>query len=89
MKKLLVLAGVALIATWGVAAPNLDAGTSEIGVGGFIDGTSADGTVVELGGTYGYFVADNIELGVKASVRDSDNVSNWRIAGFGEYDIPV
>ena len=89
MKKLIAMCvGATLIAT-GSQAANLDAGTSSLGVAGYVDGTSADGTIVELGATYGYYVMDFLQLGVHGFIRDAESVSNWRVGGYAEYDIPL
>ena len=89
MKKFLVMSVVGALIATGSQAANLDAGTSSLGVAGYVDGTSADGTIVELGATYGYYVMDFLQVGVHGFIRDAESVSNWRVGGYAEYDIPL
>jgi len=89
MKKLLVMAVAALVATWGFAASdvaNLDVGTSEVGLSGYVDFGTASGTATEINASYGYFIIDNVEVGANGGVQDVENTSRWRIGGFGEYN---
>ncbi|GAL14507.1 hypothetical protein JCM19233_5519 [Vibrio astriarenae] len=64
----------------------LTAGTQEFGLQGDVNFDYADDFLVNLQGSYGYFIVDNFLLGGDASLSVSDNVQTYKVGVFGEYN---
>lgn len=66
--------------------PMLAAGTQELGVGGSVD--LSDGVAWDLNLTYGWFIADNWEVGfsVDWAGQDADILQNSQFGLFTEYN---
>lgn len=79
-----------------IAAPKLNEGTRQLGVSGELSDVEG-GFATSLSGSGGYFLMDNVEVGVKAdlSYRSSDEreVENTmmllNVGAFGEYNFIV
>jgi hypothetical protein len=99
MKKVLVTAiAISIFALGGTAfaqragAPMIDAGSQEIGVSGNIDFEDTDGKILlNLFGSYGYFIQDNVEVGVRVGYlrRRGGDEERINVGGFGEFHFPV
>lgn len=87
MRKILMLAVAALFVASSSQAAMIQEGTRELGVKGLIDFESEDDTLIDLTLSYGYFIADQVELGGSVGIVDDDNFTQWRIGGFAEYNI--
>lgn len=89
MKKIgflcLVLLGAQVNAAT-ISAPMLTKGTSEIGVQGNLDFDYVDDYLFNFNGSYGFFVEDNWEVGGKLNVSLSDNVEQYQLGAFTEYN---
>jgi opacity protein-like surface antigen len=88
------LAIVALLALTLAAAAQepvlmIDQGTKEVGINGGLNFDTENGTLVDLTGTFGYFVRDLIEVGAIGRVTDDDSVTFWGAGVFveGDYDL--
>lgn len=89
MKKLLFL--LTALAIFGCAATAgatamLDQGTSEMGIGGWLDFTSADGTEASLDMRYAYFLIDRLSLGGLFDTRLSRHSKFFAIGPVMEYN---
>lgn len=82
-----VIAGVALVlaSSW-VRAAALQQGVQELGLSGLIDFDTPDDTLVDIEVSYGYFVADYLEVGGKAGITDDERSTFWGFGGFVEYN---
>jgi opacity protein-like surface antigen len=95
MKKLMLALVVAALASAsfaadGVVTPSLKEGTQEIVADGFYDPSSMEGDVFSIGMSYGYFVMDNVEVGVGAAYQDADKLgSSVELGAFGEYNFDL
>lgn len=78
---------VAVLATGlAVQATSLKQDTQEFRVEGQFDPSSNAGTVFEAGLSYGYFVADNIEVGGRISYYNDDYTKLFSFGPFVEYN---
>ena len=83
---------VLLIALWAASpafAVTLAPGTMETRVAGQLDATSANGTLVELGVSYGYFFRDNLQAGGRVAFFDNDNSTLYSASVFTEYNFEI
>lgn len=87
MKKLLVVifAGLAVAAQGAM----LQEGTQELSINGSLDFESADGTATELELGYGYFILDGLQVGVAASIADSDSARLYALGVGAEYNFDL
>jgi hypothetical protein len=85
LKAFGVLAAILAMAGSGHAANN-DYATVTVHGRGQLNFQSYAGTQVafELGA--GQFVADMVEAGVEGGIDNDDNVSTWRVGGYGHYN---
>lgn len=95
-KALLTAVALAFLVPGGSAlaqgAPMIDMGTQELGVSGLFDFDDADGNLfLNLSGSYGYFIQDNVELGARVSYlrTQGGDVEEIGVGGFGEFHLPV
>ncbi len=89
MKKISLLCCLALFGAQAHAvtnAPLLAKGTSEVGVQGNLDFDYADDYLFNFNGSYGFFVEDNWEIGGKLNMSLSDNVEQYQLGAFTEYN---
>lgn len=84
MKKLLIIAAAFFMA--GNTFAVLEEGTRELGVNGQLNLDAADDFLLDLNISYGYFIADDIEVGVDGNVTASDSSLGFRASLFGEYN---
>jgi opacity protein-like surface antigen len=86
MRKFIALSMIAALACASQAA-SLKEGTQEIVVNGLFDPSALGGTAWSLGGSYGYFIQDNVEVGGSLALADTEDVgSTYDIAAFAEYN---
>jgi opacity protein-like surface antigen len=91
MKKI-IIAAVALGflftgAAWAQVTPNLDQGTSQLGINGSWDNNSALGYQFNFGGSYYYSLSDNFQLGGVLGWQSND-LSDTFLGGVeGVYNI--
>lgn len=78
----LMLAGVATAKV----VPNLDQGTSQIGIAGSYNTDTAQGKQLTFGGEYLYSVWDNIQLGGVLSFANNDLSDTYTIGALGVYN---
>lgn len=64
-------------------------GSSELGVGGGLDFTSAVGTDIGLDIRYAYFCWDQISLGGVVGFGDNDAATTLKVGGIGEYNFKL
>lgn len=64
-------------------------GSSELGVGGGLDFTSAVGTDIGLDIRYAYFFWDQISLGGVAGFGDNDAATSFKLGAVGEYNFKL
>ncbi len=86
MKKIALLAFVAL--TFNAHAQNaaIALGTQELRLAGGLDFDTAAGTDLSLDAGYGYFIADFLEVGGLFGFGDNDDVFGLSLGGFTEYN---
>lgn len=82
MKKALAVLMSMAVTSFGAM---LQEGTRELGLAGSLDIASADGTAIDLSASYGYFIADGLEIGVSGFWADSDSVTSIGLGAFAEY----
>lgn len=88
MKKWSRLALAALmLAPLHVHAASLALGTQELRVQGLLDPSSVNGDEFNLGLSYGYFFADNVQAGGRGTFVDNDRVSSLGIGGYVEFNV--
>ena len=87
IKRMTMIAMTAGLLAGTAQAANLLEGNRELGVSGTIDFDTVDDTLIDLNFTYGYFVADFLEMGARVGLTDSDTYSQWRLGGFTEYHL--
>jgi hypothetical protein len=86
-----VLAALAIAAT-GVrvrAAGLVSEGSSELGIGGLVDITSAVGTDISFDLRYAHFFWDRISLGGVVGFSDNDAATAIKAGGVGEYNFKL
>jgi opacity protein-like surface antigen len=66
--------------------PALSQGTKELAVSGNYDPDAFDDYQVALEVGYGYFIADNLEVGASVGYAGSEHVDIYGILGFVEYN---
>jgi hypothetical protein len=96
MKKVLVAATALICCVSGgtafAQAPMLGMGTQEIGASGSIDFDDPGGDVsLNISGSYGYFIQDNVEIGARAGFlrQNGGDIDEIDLGGFGEFHFPV
>lgn len=87
MKKLLIAALFAAASS--AHAIILAPGTMETRLQGNIDPTSAAGTQIDVAFSYGYFMADNFQMGFRLSGSDNDIATQYGVGGFVEYNFDL
>ena len=68
------------------ASPMLNEGTQEIGLDGTLDFEYVDDFLIDINGSYGYFIQDNLEVGGVVGFTMSDNVEEYTAGAFAEYN---
>lgn len=86
MKKIIALMMGLTVSAYGAM---IQEGTQELGLSGWLDFETIDGTEVNFDASYGYFIMDGIQVGARASVYDSDSVSEYGLAAFAEYNLDL
>lgn len=84
----LVLIFLAFVPVAGATAL-LDKGSSELGVSGWIDFATADGTDVALDLRYAYFLVDRVGFGGILHTRDSRHSKICSLGGIVEYNFTL
>jgi opacity protein-like surface antigen len=64
--------------------PNIDAGTKEIRLHGSYDGDTPLDYEVSLGGAYGYFFCDGLEVALEMAVHDNDLLTLFEVGAVVE-----
>jgi hypothetical protein len=89
--KRAMLTLIGLVVAAGVVAadatPNLDQGTKELRLSGRWDSETPLGDQVNLAAGLGYFVVDNLEIGVAAGGDWNDARTLFEVGGFVEYHL--
>ncbi len=87
MKKIFVFALVAAFAVT-AQAQMLQEGTQEVIISvGQLDFEGPNGATIDLGGGYGYFIQDNLEVGALVNwFDDGDDAQQYGLSFFGEYN---
>jgi opacity protein-like surface antigen len=67
--------------------PNIDAGTKEIRLHGSYDGDTPLDYELSIGGGYGYFICDGLELAVELAVENNDLMTLFEVGAVVEYNI--
>jgi hypothetical protein len=89
MKKLLfALLSVGLLAG-SAHAITLAPGTMETRLAGQLDPTTANGTLVDVNASWGYFFADNAQAGGRVTFYDNDNMTIYSAGAFAEYNFEI
>ena len=89
MKKYMAIwAALMLVSATGFGAAMLQ-DTSELGVSGLLDFDTSDGSLMDLGLFYGYYVADYVEVGPTLSFRNDDSRTEWTVGVQSEYDLDL
>ena len=85
------LASVLLLALCAVSGrgQTVQRGTTELGVSGFLDFATVDGTTAEVDLSWGRFVRDYWELGARGGVALSDSITRFSTGVFTEYNIEL
>jgi hypothetical protein len=88
MKKALAIVAVLALAaaSYGMTIAE---GTTEIGVDGYYDAESVNGSVISLDLGYGVFLMDNVEVGAAVGFLDNDALTTWRLGAFAEYNFDI
>ena len=86
MKKLTILVTTALMATQVFAAP-LSRGIREFALEVSYAPSAPTSRSVSAGASFGYFAAENLEIGICAGYSDGDSDSTWDAGVFAEYHI--
>ncbi|OVE74078.1 hypothetical protein BVX94_01615 [bacterium B17] len=86
MRKYIVLT-MAVLAAANVFAAPLSQGTKEVSIEGSYDPSTANGKSINAEASFGYFSADNIEIGVSAGFSENDLIEGWSAGVFAEYHI--
>ncbi len=89
MKKLLLTLSIAALSASAASAVTLAPGTMETRLAGQIDGTSLNGTEIDLNVSWGYFLQDNWQAGGRVSFYDNDNATLYAAAAFTEYNFEI
>lgn len=95
MGKWIGMAAVMAVGLGGMAANPCRAealiskGSSELGMDGMLDFTSAAGTEVALQIRYGYFFWDQISLGLVGGFGDNDAMTAFQLGVSGEYNYRI
>ncbi len=84
LKTIFIVSLVA--ATLPMAEARLERGTKELGVQGNLDLDAPNDYLLNLNLTYGYFVRDNLEVGVVTKISASDDYKNLGLGFFAEYN---
>jgi hypothetical protein len=66
--------------------PNIDAGTKEIRINGSYDGDTPLDYELSLGGAYGLFICDGLEVALEMAVHDNDLMTLIEVGGVVEYN---
>ena len=87
MKRYIVCVLVGMLVAGGVQAERFYGGTQELGVNGFIDFNSTDGTrtVAEL--QYGMYIMDYVQLGGEVIINRSASEKIYGLGVTSEYDL--
>ena len=85
MKKLMLMIASITLAGIAYAGP-LDEGSQELGLNGLLNLDAADDFQLDLSGSYGYFIQDDIEVGLIGDTTVSDSRLSFKVGGFGEYN---
>jgi opacity protein-like surface antigen len=67
--------------------PNIDAGTKEIRLHGSYDGDTPLDYELSLGGAYGYFFCDGLELALELAVENNDLLTLFEVGAVVEYNL--
>ena len=86
MKKCITTIVTLVLTTGFASAVSLPEGTKAIQFSGSLDLDSADGTVIDFNLGYGVFVVDQVEVGVRGNIYDSDSATRWGLGAFSEYN---
>lgn len=89
MKKLLLALSIAALSAGTASAVTLAPGTMETRVAGQIDSTSPNGPEIDLNVSWGYFLQDNWQAGVRATFYDNENVTLYSAGAFTEYNFEI
>ena len=91
MRKALLAAAFACLLTVSAfaQAPSLIAGTRELALSGALDTEGPSGTTYNIDVTYGYFIADNLEIGGGLAYAfaegDPDDATTLGLRGLADY----
>jgi hypothetical protein len=85
MRKTGLLIALALAAA-SVQAATLKEDTQELRLSGLLDPDTAGGTLFRAGVSYGYFVADNFQVGGSLRFSDDDQSTGVGLGPFVEYN---
>ena len=83
-----ILAALMMASATGFGAAMLQ-DTSELGVSGLLDFDTSDGSLMDFGLFYGYYVADYVEVGPSFSLRNDDSRTEWSVGVQSEYDLDL
>ena len=86
MKRIGIFVVLAAMTAMTAGAASLKQDTQEFRLDGQFDPSSAGGTTFEAGVTYGYFVADNVEVGGRISYYNDDFAKLFSFGPFVEYN---
>ena len=87
MKNAMLLIGLAIAAAGtALQAQTLDKGTRELAIAGNGDFSGSDDWNLYLEPKFGYFVADDVELGLSGNVNLTDDSHQFSIGPFAEYN---
>lgn len=89
MKKIILIISSMVLAATVASAATLSQGTKELQFRGNFDLESRVGQVIDFSLGYGVFVADQLEVGVRANIQDDDLTTNWGLGLFSEYNFEM
>ena len=89
MKRILLALFATTLISASAHAVTLASGTMETRLQGIIDPTTPAGTLVDVAFSYGYFMADNFQVGGRIGLSDDDNLTSYELSGFAEYNFEI